>query len=41
MNEDKDVTIVMPFYTLTDLWNHMKVKPGRHLAEFEAQVVFS
>ena len=41
MNEDKDVTIVMPFYTLTDLWNHMKVKSGRHLAEFEAQVVFS
>ena len=25
INESKDVTIVMPFYALTDLWNYMKV----------------
>ena len=41
INETKDVTIVMPFYALTDLWNFMKVQPGRHLTEFDARKVFS
>lgn len=40
INEDKDITIVLPFYALTDLWNYMKVKPGKHLTEKEAQTVF-
>ena len=36
INEKKDVTIVLPFYALTDLWNYMKVKPGRHLNESDS-----
>lgn len=40
INEHKDVTIVMPFYALTDLWNFMKVQPGRHLTEYDARKVF-
>ena len=40
INEHKDVTIVMPFYALTDLWNYMKVQPGRHLTETDARKVF-
>ena len=40
INEDKDVTIVLPFYALTDLWNFMKVKPGRHLDEADSRKIF-
>jgi serine/threonine protein kinase len=41
INEDKDITIVLPFYALTDLWNYMKVKPGRHLNEKDSRKVFT
>lgn len=40
INEEKDITIVLPFYALTDLWNYMKVKPGRHLDERDSRKVF-
>ena len=40
INEDKDITLVLPFYALTDLWNYMKVKPGRHLNEKDSRRVF-
>ena len=40
INEEKDITIVLPFYALTDLWNYMKVKPGRHLSEEDSRKVF-
>lgn len=40
INENKDITIVLPFYALTDLWNFMKVKPGRHLSEKDSRKVF-
>ena len=40
INEEKDITIVLPFYALTDLWNYMKVKPGRHLNESDSRRVF-
>ena len=41
INEDKDITIILPFYALTDLWNYMKVKPGRHLNEKDSRKVFT
>ena len=41
INEDKDITIVLPFYALTDLWNYMKVKPGRHLNEVDSRRIFA
>lgn len=40
INEQRDITIVLPFFSLTDLWNYMKVKPGRHLSEKDARIVF-
>ena len=40
INENRDITIVLPFFSLTDLWNYMKVKPGRHLSERDARTVF-
>ena len=40
INENRDITIVLPFFSLTDLWNYMKVKPGRHLSEKDARTVF-
>jgi len=41
INDEKDITIVMPFYALTDLWNFMKVQPQRHLNERQSKRVFS
>lgn len=41
INPDKDITLVLPFYTYTDLWNFMKGRPGRHLNEKDARTVFS
>lgn len=41
INEDKDVTMVLPFYAHTDLWNFMKVKPGRHLTEKDTRTIFA
>jgi serine/threonine protein kinase len=41
INEEKDITIILPFYALTDLWNYMKVKPGRHLNEKDSRKVFT
>lgn len=41
INDDKDVTMVLPFYAHTDLWNFMKVKPGRHLSEKDARTIFA
>lgn len=41
INEERDITIVLPFFALTDLWNFMKVKPGRHLDEKDSRKVFS
>jgi hypothetical protein len=41
INEEKDITIILPFYALTDLWNYMKVKPGRHLNERDSRKVFT
>ena len=40
INEEKDITLVLPFYALTDLWNYMKVLPGRHLNEKDSRKVF-
>lgn len=41
INDDKDITMVLPFYAHTDLWNFMKVKPGKHLSEKDARTVFA
>lgn len=41
INEGKEIVLVLPFYYLTDLWNFMKTKPGRHLTESQAKKVFS
>ena len=40
INEKKDVTIVLPFYPLTDLWNLMRKQPGKHLTEEQAKTIF-
>lgn len=41
INPEKDITLVLPFFTYTDLWNYMKTKQGRHLDESEARRVFT
>lgn len=41
INDNKDITIILPFYALTDLWNFMKVLPGRHLNERDSRKVFT
>ncbi len=38
--ENGNITIVLPYYALTDLWNFMKVKEGRHLLEKDSRKVF-
>ena len=40
INSEKDITLVLPFYALTDLWNYMKKQPGQQLREDQARHVF-
>ena len=40
INEKKDITIVLPFYPLTDLWNYILKQPKKHLDEDAARKIF-
>lgn len=37
---NSEVSIVLPFYPLTDLWNFMRSQPSKHLSEAQSKTIF-